>query len=457
MMLHRRDAMIRLGSLGLGALTLPGLLHANASAPAPKRRAKSCIYIFLWGGPPQQDLWDMKPDAPQGIRSQFQPIHTRVPGIDICDQMPRLAQHTDKVAVVRSVTHGCNVHEASCYHMLTGRQNPTLISPRNQRRRTDFPMLGSVVSYFASPGGLPASVTIPRPIGHDGVTYAGTYAGFLGPRYDPLELKEAPNSNDRPTHALAAPDLDQSRLLARQGLLATLENQERRLQDSRATEALGAFHEQAFRMLSSPAAKRAFKIDLEPPAVRDAYGRNEYGESFLLARRLIEAEVKLVTVSWMYFMPNGRIANVWDNHGGTGGLGGITGYAMLKEKYCIPPLDQAYAALLDDLSQRGLLDETLVVAVGEFGRTPKINATQGRDHWGMCQSALLAGGGVRGGQVYGATDKQAAYVKDNPVSPEDLLATIYAALGISPEAEIHDRDGRPYRVVEGKPVEALFG
>jgi hypothetical protein len=318
-------------------------------------------------------------------------------------------------------------------------------------------MLGSVVSYFAQPGGLPASVTIPRPIGHDGVTYAGTYAGFLGPRYDPLEMKEAPNSNDQPAHALAAPDLDQSRLLARQGLLTTLEAQERRLQDSRATEALGAFHEQAFRMLSSPAAKRAFKIDLEPPAVRDAYGRNEYGESFLLARRLIEAGVTLVSVIWMYFMPNGRISNVWDNHGGTGGLGGITGYAMLKEKYCIPPLDRAYSALLDDLSQRALLDETLVVAVGEFGRTAKINATQGRDHWGMCQSALLAGGGVRGGQVYGATDKQAAYVKDNPVSPEDLLATIYTALGISPEAEIHDRDARPYRVVEGKAVEALFG
>jgi hypothetical protein len=457
-MLNRRDAMIRLGSLGLGALTLPGLLRANTSAVnASKRRAKSCIYIFLWGGPPQQDLWDMKPDAPQGVRSLFQPIKTRVPGIDICDQMPRLAQHTDKLAVVRSVTHNSTVHEASCYHMLTGRQNPTLISPRNQRRRTDFPNLAGVVSHFTPTGAMPASVTIPRPIGHDGVTYAGTYAGFLGPRCDPLEPKEAPNSNDPPAHAVTAPDLDRSRLLARHGLLNVLEAQERRLQDSRATEALGAFHEQAFRMLASPTAKKAFNLELEPPAVRDAYGRNEYGESFLLARRLVEAGVTLVSVIWMYFMPNGRVANVWDNHGGTGGLGGITGYAMLKEKYCIPPLDQGLSALLDDLALRGLLDETLVVAVGEFGRTPKINATQGRDHWGMCQSALLAGGGVRGGQVYGASDKQAAYVKDNPVSPEDFLATIYAALGIAPDTEIHDRDRRPYRVVEGRPVEALFG
>src|SRR5262249_12878804 len=203
--------------------------------------------------------------------------------------------------------------------------------------------------------------------------------------------------------------------------------------------------------------KKAFNLDLEPPAVRDAYGRNEYGDSFLLARRLVEAGVTLVSVIWMYFMPNGRISNVWGNHGRPRGLGGITRYAMLKEKYCIPPLDRALSALLDDLALRGLLDETLVAVAGEFGRTPKINATQGRDHWGMCQSALLAGGGVRGGQVYGASDKQAAYVKDNPVSPEDILATHYSALGIAPDAEIRDRDGRPYRVTEGTPVEALFG
>jgi hypothetical protein len=457
--------MIRLGQLGLGALTLPVLLgedraQAHPAAPAPSGKAKSCIYLFLWGGPPQQDLWDMKPDAPQGVRSLFQPIQTVVPGITICDQMPLLAQHTDKVAFVRSVTHQSTVHEPSVYHMLTGKQNPTLISPRNMRRRSDFPFFGSVVSHFSPVGDLPPAVTVPRPIGHDGVTYAGTYAGFLGPHCDPMELKEAPNSNDQPSHSLtAAPDLDTSRLLARQGLLETIERQDRLLQSGKAPgqAALGGFYEQAFRMVSSPAARRVFNLDLEPPAVRDRYGRNEYGESFLLARRLVETGVRLVSVIWMYFMPNGRISNVWDNHGGTGGLGGITGYAMLKEKYCIPPLDRAYSALLEDLADRGLLDETLVVTVGEFGRTPKINATQGRDHWGMCQTALLAGGGVRGGQVFGATDRQAGYVTDNPVSPEDLLATIYHALGLSPELEIHDRDGRPYRLCEGRPVLSLFG
>src|SRR5437660_3334873 len=199
-MLHRRDAMLRLGQLGLGALSLPGLLGAEralANAAAPRARAKSCIYLFLWGGPTQQDLWDMKPDAPQGIRSLFQPIYTVVPGIDICDQMPLLARHTDKVAVVRSVSHSSNNHEPSVYHMLTGKQNPTLVSPRNHRRRSDFPNLGSVVSCFTPPGAMPATVTIPRPIGHDGVTYSGTYAGFLGPRHDPMELKEAPNSREQ--------------------------------------------------------------------------------------------------------------------------------------------------------------------------------------------------------------------------------------------------------------------
>ena len=458
-MLHRRDAMVRLGQLGLGALTLPGLLGAEKATPVRPagRRAKSCIYVFLWGGPPQQDMWDMKPDAPQGIRSLFRPIRTAVPGIDICDQMPLLARHTDKVALVRSLTHPSNVHEASVYHLLTGRQNPTLISPRNFRRRTDFPNFGSVLSYFSEPGVMPASVTLPRPIGHDGVTYAGTYAGFLGPRHDPMEMQAAPNSNDQPAHALGLPTgMDATRLVARRGLLRLIETQDRLLQARRETDALGGFQEQAFRMVGSAAARRAFNLDRESPATRDRYGRNEYGESFLLARRLVEAGVWLVSVVWMYFMPNGRIANVWDNHGGTAGLGGITGYAMLKANYCLPPLDRALSALLEDLAQRGLLEETLVVAVGEFGRTPKINATQGRDHWGMCQSALLGGGGVRGGQVYGSSDKIAAYPRDNPVSPEDLLATIYHALGVAPDSEVRDREGRPHRISEGRPVTALF-
>jgi hypothetical protein len=451
--------MLRLGQLGLGALTLPGLLHAQRAEAMPARRAaRSCILLYLWGGPPQQDLWDLKPDASQGMRSLFRPIRTVVPGIDVCDQMPLLARHTDKVAFVRSMSHASNVHEPSVYHTLTGRQNPTLISPRNARRRSDFPTIGSIFSFFSPPTDVPASVTLPRPIGHDGVTYAGTHAGFLGPRHDPLELREAPNSNDPPAHALMLPpDVGLSRLVARRGLLNVLDAEDRQRQRGAAAESLGGFHEQAYRMIASPVARRAFQLDREPPSLRDRYGRNEYGESFLLARRLVEAGVRLVSVVWMYFMPNGRIANVWDTHGGTAGLGSVGGFDMLRAPYCIPPLDRAYSALLEDLAQRGLLDETLVVATGEFGRTPRINNTQGREHWGPCYTALLAGGGVRGGQVYGASDRTGAFPRDNPVAPEDLLATVYEALGVPPESEIRDRENRPYRICEGRPVTALFG
>ncbi len=456
-MLHRRDAMIR---LGLGGLALPGLLHAEraAAAPATRRRPKSCIYLFLWGGPPQQDLWDPKPAAPQGVRSLFQPIRTNVPGISICEHMPLLARQMDKVAIVRSLSHPSNNHEPSVYYMLTGRQNPSLAVPRNQRTRGDFPCIASVAAYFTPPGSMPASVTVPRPIGHDGVTYSGTHAGFLGPRCDPLELVAAPNSREQNAFPVALPaDVDATRLIARRGLLSLIEDKERALQKSRATEGLTGFQEQALRMVSSPAAKKAFHLDLEPPSIRDRYGRNEYGESFLLARRLIEAGVRFVTVTWMYIFPGGRVANVWDNHAGYGIHGAKTGFDLLKSPVCIPPLDQGYSALLEDLAQRGLLDDTLVAAAGEFGRTPKINADAGRDHWGACQSALLAGGGIRGGQVYGASDSHAAYVKDNPVSPPDFLATIYHALGLSPDAEVRDRDGRPYRICEGQPVTGLFG
>jgi hypothetical protein len=455
-MLHRRDAMIRLGQLGLGTLGLPGLLGATAT-PVRRGPAKSCIYLFLWGGPPQIDLWDPKPDAPQGIRSLFGPARTNVPGIDFCDQMPLLARHADKLAVVRSLSHASDNHEPSVYHMLTGRTNPTLVVPRNSRRRSDFPSVGSVVSALSPAGNLPTTVTIPRPIGHDGVTYAGTYGGFLGPRHDPMELKEAPNSGEQATHPLApSPGLTPSRMAARRGLLHALEQRERGLQRAGAADGLGGFYEQAFRMLTSSAARRAFALDLEPPAVREHYGRNEYGESLLLARRLVEAGVRLVTVTWMYIGPTRRVFNVWDNHSGLGIHGAKTGYDLLKSPVCIPPLDRGLSALLGDLKDRGLLDETLVSVAGEFGRTPKLNKDAGRDHWGKCQTALLAGGGVRGGQLHGATDSHAAFVKDRPVSPEDFLATIHLALGISPESEVRDRTGRPYRVVEGAPVESLF-
>jgi hypothetical protein len=253
------------------------------------------------------------------------------------------------------------------------------------------------------------------------------------------------------------PEVDTARLIARRGLLQLVEDQDRFLQKKPPTDALGGFHEQAMRMMTSPTARQAFQLDRESPALRDRYGRNEYGESFLLARRLVEAGVRLVSVIWMYFIPDGRLLIAWDAHGGLEGLGKISGFDMLKAEYGIPPLDRAYSALLEDLHQRGLLDETMVVMTGEFGRTPKINAVQGREHWGACYSVVLAGGGVGGGQVYGASDKIAAYPQDNPVAPEDLLATIYHAMGLAPETQITDHQGRPMSVCDGKAVEAVFG
>jgi hypothetical protein len=207
----------------------------------------------------------------------------------------------------------------------------------------------------------------------------------------------------------------------------------------------------------SPEAHGAFDVEQEPDNMRDLYGRNEWGEVVLLSRRLIEAGVRLVTIVWYYVCPDGNVANVWDNHGGTGSLGKLSGYEMLKQPYCLPSLDRAYSALLEDLSARGLLDETLVVMLGEFGRTPKVNTNAGRDHWGAAQSIVLAGGGVRGGQIYGATDKQAAWVTKDPVKPEDIIATTYQALGIPPETLIRDPEKRPHRISEGQVVAPLFG
>ena len=461
-MLHRRDAMIRLGQLGLSSLTLPGLLGAEqqpASIPGRGPKAKSCIFLFLWGGPPQLDTWDLKPDSPAGFRSLFQPIRTAVPGIHLCDQMPLIARHTDKMAIIRSMSHPSVFHEVGTYHTLTGRTpTPTLIAPANFRRRSDFPYVGSVVSYFSPPAAMPASVTIPRPMSFEGSVWAGSYAGFLGPGHDPMEPRDVLASTGHTAHALTMPaGVDASRLIARRGLLQLVEDQDRILQKSPPADALTGFREQAHRMMTSRAARQAFDLDREPPALRDRYGRNEYGDSFLLARRLVEAGVRLVSVFWMYFIPDGRLLIPWDAHGGLEGLGRISGFEMLKAEYGIPPLDRAYSALLDDLHQRGLLDETLVVMTGEFGRTPRINRDQGREHWGACYSAVLAGGGVGGGQVYGASDKIAAYPQDNPVAPEDLLATVYQALGIPSESEITDHQGRPMKVCEGKAVEAIFG
>lgn len=456
--------MLRLGTIGVGGLTLPRLVQADQSRPkaAHDPSAKACILVYLWGGPPQQETFDPKLDAPEGIRSQFGATQTVVPGIDICDQLPRIAGLTDRLAIIRSYNHASNIHEVGVNYTLTGKFKDGLAVPRNLRNRMDFPNIGSVVSYYTPPAGLPAAVTIPRPIGHDGVTYTGTHAGFLGPRFDPLEMMAPGEVSGPPPHSLDLPSgMTAARLQSRVGLLSVLEQTERRLQaqgDHGALAGMQSAREQAYRMLFAPEAKGAFEVAHESAAMRDRYGRNEYGEAFLTARRLVEAGVKLVTLVWYYISPkDGNVLNVWDNHGGTASINSITGHQMLKEYYCLPSLDQGYSALIEDLSQRGMLDETLVAMLGEFGRTPKINPQAGRDHWGPCQSVVLAGGGIRGGQVYGASDRQGAYPTQQPVSPEDFIATIHHALGVPLDGIIHDQQRRPHRICEGEPLLSLFG
>lgn len=462
-MLHRRDAMLRLGQFGLGALTLPQLLAADRLSAGESvnghrlypsgGRAKACIFIYLWGGPPQMDMWDPNPEAAEGIRSLFAPIPTTVPGLFVSDQMPLFAQRAHHTAVIRTLSHDSNNHEPSVYRTLTGTINNTLVVPRNNRTRVDSPNLGSIVSAFSNQKDLPAAVTLPRPIGHEGVIYSGTHAGWLGARHDPMEIGSAGESKQGPTHSLTLPgDLSDTRLLLRRGLLDTIERQQR-THEQLSRHGLNDLYAQAFDILSSDKAKRAFDVSHVDDATRDRYGRNEWAESILTARNLVRAGVRLVTISWMYIQPSGNVANVWDNHGP---FEGKTGYEMLKQVYCLPSLDRAYAALLDDLSETGELDETLVAMYGEFGRTPKINPNTGRDHWGATQSAVLAGGGIRGGQVYGKTDRDSAYPLANPVSPEDMLATIYHTLGIAPESELNDPTGRPHRASSGEPLTGLM-
>lgn len=458
--------MLRLGSAACGALSLPQLLAAEQSAVTPKKRsARSCIFLFMWGGQPQQDMWDIKPNAPDGIRSPFLPIATTVPGITLGDQMPRIARQADKLAIIRSLKHSATDHGVSVYHTMTGRAMlPPRTFPANARRRSDFPSIGSMFSYLGEKSSLPASFAIPRPVAHDGAFYAGTHAGFLGSLHDPVELGQVYNHvqvgprSDPPAIPLTLPsDMSLARLQSRRGLRDLLETDDRAMQQTAGTKAFDSVDETAYRLLHATTVKDALNLELESPATRDRYGRNEYGESFLTARRLVEAGVRLVSVNWMFITPAAKVYNVWDAHGGLNDLEhGQTGYGMLQANYCLPAFDQAFSALLEDLAQRGLLDETLVACAGEFGRTPKINGNNGRDHWPFCYSAVLAGGGIRGGTVYGASDSQAAYVKDNPVTPGDYLATICEACGLDPAREIHDLEGRPFKICDGDPIAALL-
>ncbi len=440
--LSRREALT-VGSLG-AFLTLPNLLRARESSEV--RKPKSVILLFLLGAPPQQETWDPKPDSPAEARGDMGVIRTATPGLVIGETMVRTSRLTEEIAILRAVSTNDNAHSASGYYMTTGVPHaPMQVENAKPGAPNDWPSMGGVVRKLLQPQcKLPAAVTLPEQSANDGnLTWPGQDAGFLGRAADPWLINCAPELGTFEVPGLALPaDVPAPRFDGRKGLLAALDN----LSRDREGAGTGSHVSRAFEMISSPVARKAFDLDTEGAHVRDRYGRSRFGQSCLLARRLVEAGVPLVRVNWTR-LPNCPNNGHWDTHQ-------KNTEAMRK---MMPTLDTAYTALLEDLSDRGMLDDTLVVWMAEFGRTPKINGAGGRDHWGPVFSVALAGGGVKGGAVHGASDKLAAYPKDGRVTPQDLHATIYHCLGIPRDAEIHDSLGRPLAVYRGEPVKQILG
>jgi hypothetical protein len=454
--LTRRE-WLRVGSLGLFGLSLPALLEArraHASSPAADRafgKAKACIILFLFGGPPQHETWDPKPDAPPEIRGDLRPIASSLPGLWVGELMPRVARQAQRVCVLRAVSSNDNAHSSSGYWMLTGYPHqPTNSENSKPGPPNDWPCLGAVVKRLrGGKGHLPAAVTLPEHIWNTGnLTWPGQDAGWLGRAADPWLLTCDPSAANFQVPALGLPaEVPPLRFRGRQSLLAQVNRHLDAVDQSGSVARFNAQSRQAFDLLRSPRARQAFALDREPPALRDRYGRSRFGQSVLLARRLVEAGVSLVQVNWTRTAADTNDNPVWDTH---------TKNAERLKTALMPPMDQAYSALLQDLADRGLLEETLVVWMGEFGRTPKINPRGGRDHWGHVFSVALAGGGVRGGQVYGASDRIGGHPKEGRVQPHDFAATIFHCLGYRPETELHDALGRPVVISKGEVVRQVF-
>lgn len=450
-----RRSVLQVGGMGMLGLTLPRLLEARTlqpASPAAVGRAKSVIFLFQWGGPSHVDTFDMKPAAPDGYRSLFKPIATSVPGLTVCEHLPKTAKVLHRIAQIRTVHHTMNNHNSAGYTALTGTEPP--IDDQRLRESLDlFPGYGSVVDAMAPAGnGLPTSVSFPYQIS-DGSVTPGQRASFLGRRHDPLFFRDDPNAADFQLTQLSLPaDVSLDRLSSRQGLQQIINRQAKQLDQSAAAQGLNAFYGRALEMLNSPDVRRAFDLSAEPVELREAYGRTTYGQSCLLARRLVEHGVKFVTV---YFAPSiggrSKTDGGWDTHG----FDDTRMYEILPEWH-LPMTDHTLPVLLNDLSDRGLLDETLVLWMGEFGRTPKINGSISRDHWPKCYTALMAGGGVQGGAVYGASDKYGAVPDRDPVSIGDLAATLFYALGIDHTREVHDNLNRPLPLAKGRPVTEIF-
>ena len=443
-LLSRRQ-MLQAGSLGYLGLNLAALLHAAQARAATAQQAKSCILLFYYGGPSHLDTWDMKPGAPAEVRGEFQPIATRVPGVRICEHLPRCAAVLDKLAIIRSMHHPMRNHNAAAVEALCGRTPLRGDLELLADDPNSFPCYGAVLSSrVPAQRDAPVHVALPH-VMYNVVQLPGQTAGFLGAANNPFQVNRDPNDPGFRVDALELPaDLPLARLENRQALLTLVDAQTRRAEQRAGRGAMNIYQERAFNLLHSEKVRRAFNLSGENPRLRERYGQTRLGQSLLLARRLVEAGVCFVNVNDK--IANGQLEN-WDSH--------ENNFGRLKNDL-LPPTDRAFSALIEDLDTRGLLATTLVVALAEFGRTPRINKNAGRDHWPDCFSLVLAGGGVKGGLVCGASDRNGAFPAADPITPQDLAATLFWWFGLNPAAEIRDLTGRPYRLAEGEPLRHLF-
>ena len=453
-----RREVLRAGGLSALGLSLPLLqqqrtLGANGGSVASSAfgKAKSCIVLFLMGGPPQHSTFDPKPLAPVEVRGEFAPIRSVVPGIDLCELWPRTALLTDKLAILRAMSTGDNAHSSSGYYMLTGQPHAPMNAENvNPGFPNDYPNLGATVrKLIPARGQLPASIRLPHRIFNtDGSVWPGQDAGFLGQAVEPWLLNCQPaNPAFRIDEFSLSGDITEQRLQERRSLLKPINTHLLGTDDRATLNAYGNLTEKAFDVLSSSAARRAFQLGQEPDIVRDRYGRSQFGQSVLMSRRLVEAGVSLVQVNWFRGPDEPTNAPCWDSH--------TMESHRLKTALC-PPADQALSALIEDLEAHGLLQETLIVVMSEFGRSPRMNSAGGRDHWGHVFSVALAGGGIQGGVVHGSSDAIGGYPHEGKVSPQDLTATIFHCLGLDPDATITDTFGRPLPISRGEIIRPVL-
>ena len=475
-----RRELLRVGGASMLGLSLSNVLRLEASAASPADggttsrdgkagrglvgfgKAKNVILIFLQGGPSHIDLWDPKPGAPENIRGEFKPIQTKTPGLHFGEHMPKLAQQTDKVTMIRSVSYtpvGLFNHTAAMYQMLTG-YTPDKVSPSGQLdppSPSDYPNVGSnVIKLRPLKEAMLPFVMLPRPLQESNVIGKAGNAGFLGKAYDPYYLFQDPNGKLNLDDLTLRKEISEIRLKRRSGLLETVSAAMPELERATSRFALDSYQDKAFDLILSGRARRAFNLEEEDPKTRDRYGRHTFGQSVLLARRLIEAGTRFVQVNWPSVANGDPNSTAWDTH--------AANFKPLKNLHC-PKLDAALSSLIADLDGRGMLDETLVLAIGEFGRSPRMgvstsgntNSPDGRDHWPYCYTALMAGAGIRRGAVYGKSDDQASSPIETPVHPTELLANIYHSLGINPATMVMNHLNQPRELVKAEPVYGLYG